>query len=188
MKKHRALELDQLMNEQYRQAGTVCWITGEFQNSEHGKANAHVGMYELSKLESHQPAAWWPDHVLLPSPPSRPLAGLKVVDLTRVIVAPTVTRCLAEMGASVMRVTAPRLTDLSLVHQDLNWDKWTAFLDLKTESGRQTVRNLIKEADVVVEGYRPGSTERNGFGRDAILDLVKDRGRGIIHVRENCYG
>ena len=41
---------------------------------------------------------------------------------------------------------------------------------------------------MVVEGYRPGSMERNGLGREAILNLVKDRGRGIIHVRENCYG
>ncbi|KAK4556573.1 hypothetical protein LTR86_006144 [Recurvomyces mirabilis] len=188
VEKYSALELDQLMNEQYKQAGTVCWTTKEFQKSEHGRANADVGLYELNKINGHQPASWWPDHASMPSSPNRPLAGLKVVDLTRVIAAPTVTRCLAEMGASVMRVTAPHLTDLSLVHQDLNWGKWTAFLDLKTEDGQKTVRELIREADVVVEGYRPGSMERNGLGRDAILDLVKDRGRGIIHVRENCYG
>jgi hypothetical protein len=45
-----------------------------------------------------------------------------------------------------------------------------------------------KEADVVVEGYRPSVMEKYGLGRDDIFDLVKDRGRGIIHVKENCYG
>ncbi|KAK5112725.1 hypothetical protein LTR62_003823 [Meristemomyces frigidus] len=185
---HNAAELDELMNEQYKQAGTIAWTPEEFQKSEHGKANAHVGLYELSRVGNDQPAAWWPDHPSLPSSPSRPLAGLKVVDLTRVIAAPTITRNLAEMGASVMRVTAEHLTDLSLVHQDLNWGKWTSYLDLKTDKGRAALRELIKDADVVVEGYRPGSMERNGFGRDVVVDLVKDRGRGIIHVRENCYG
>lgn len=87
-----------------------------------------------------------------------------------------------------MRITAPHITDLSAVHQDLNWGKWNASLNLKTEEGREMLRKLIREADVVVEGYRPGAMERNGFGRKAILELVRNRNRGIIHVRENCYG
>ncbi|TKA68496.1 hypothetical protein B0A55_08796 [Friedmanniomyces simplex] len=166
-------ELDHRMNEEYKQAGTIAWTTEEFAKSEHGKANAHVGLYDLSKIEGQmQPAAWWPDSESMPSSPSRPLAGLKVVDLTRVIAAPSITRGLAEMG----------------LHQDLNWGKWNAHLDLKSDEGREILRGLIREADVVVEGYRPGAMERNGFSREAIFELVKDRGRGIVHVRENCYG
>ncbi|KAI1120890.1 CoA-transferase family III [Nemania abortiva] len=87
-----------------------------------------------------------------------------------------------------MRITSPHITDLSAVHQDLNWGKWNAFLDLKDEADGENLRALIREADVVVDGYRPGVMGRLGFGREAILDLVKDRERGIIHVRENCYG
>lgn len=87
-----------------------------------------------------------------------------------------------------MRITAPHITDLSGVHQDLNWGKWNASLNLKTEEGREMLRELIREADIVVDGYRPGAMERNGFGRDAILELVQNRNRGLIHVRENCYG
>ncbi|KAK3071672.1 hypothetical protein LTR53_008212 [Teratosphaeriaceae sp. CCFEE 6253] len=182
-------DLDELMNEQYKQAGTIAWTSEEFQASEHGRANAHVGLYTMSKIEGQsQPASWWPDHDSNRSSPSRPLAGLKVVDLTRVIAAPSITRGLAEMGASVMRITTPTITDMSGLHQDLNWGKWNAHLDLKSENGRESLRSLIRDADVVVEGYRPGAMERHGFGREAILDLVKDRGRGIVHVRENCYG
>ncbi|KAF2169345.1 hypothetical protein M409DRAFT_36218 [Zasmidium cellare ATCC 36951] len=182
-------DLDALMNEKYRQAGTICWSTEEFKQSEHGKANAHVGLYELERdAGTEQPPSWWPENSSVPSSPSRPLAGLKVVDLTRIIAAPTITRCLAEMGASVMRVTSPHVTDMSTLHQDLNWGKWTPHLHLKDEFDRLKLLELIKEADVVVEGYRPEVMKKYGLSRQEIFELVKGRGRGIIHVKENCYG
>ena len=182
--------IDEMMNETYKQAGAIARSTDEFLNSEHGKANDHVGLYELSKAaSSNQPASWWPEQPSMPSSAQRPLAGLKVVDLTRVIAAPTITRSLAEMGASVMRVTSPNVTDHSGLLQDLNWGKWNCSLDLKKNAAdREALVELIKDADVVVEGYRPGAMARNGFSREDIFDLVKDRRRGIVHVRENCYG
>ena len=187
--KYDAKDLDTLMNDKYKQAGTICHSTEEFKQTEHGKANAHVGLYELTKSPDHnQAAGWWPEHDSMPSSPSRPLAGLKVVDITRVIAAPALTRGLAEMGASVMRVTSPHVTDLSGVHQDLNWGKWTTHLHLKDEEDRKKLIELIKDADVVVEGYRPSVMEKYGLSRQNIFDLVKDRERGIIHVKENCYG
>ncbi|KAF2482794.1 CoA-transferase family III domain-containing protein [Neohortaea acidophila] len=190
VEQHDSAELDRLINDQYKQAGTIAYTVEEFRNSEHGKANAHVGLYELSRHEgSQQPASWWPEQPSMPSSASRPLAGLKVVDLTRVIAAPTITRSLAEMGASVMRVTSPNVTDHWGLHADLNWGKWNCYLDLKKNpEDRAKLAELIKEADVVVEGYRPEAMARNGFGRDDIFELVKGRDRGIIHVRENCYG
>ena len=179
-------DLDDLSNEKYKQAGTIAYSVDEFQASEHGKANAHIALYELHKSPtSTHPSCWWPEASSMPSSPKRPLAGLKVVDLTRVIAAPTITRGLAEMGASVMRITSANITEHSGLHQDLSWGKWNAHLDLKkSEEDREKLRELIREADVVVEGYRPGAMERNGFGRDDIFELVKGRGRGIVHVRE----
>ncbi|KAK6954258.1 hypothetical protein Daesc_004225 [Daldinia eschscholtzii] len=187
--RHDSAELDELMNERFRQAGTIAWSSDEYFASEHGQASGKVGLYETTKdPNSSQPAAWWPDSKSYPSSAKRPLAGLKVVDLARVIAGPAITRSLAEMGASVMRVTSPNVTDLSGLHQDLNWGKWNCFLDLKSEADKEKLRALIREADVVVDGYRPGVMERLGFGRQDIFDLVKDRSRGIIVVRENCYG
>jgi len=187
-----ATELDEIMNDQYKQAGTVAWTSEEYFASDQGQANSHVGLYEISKTRSgtgsSQSPSWWPENESLPSSPKRPLAGLKVVDLCRVIAGPAITRGLAEMGASVMRITSPQITDLSATHQDLNWGKWNACLHLKNEEDKEKLRALIRQADVVVDGYRPGVMERLGFGRQAILDLVKDRERGIVHVRENCYG
>lgn len=118
--KHESAELDKLMNEEYKQAGTTAWSSDEFWKSEHGKANEHIALYDLHKAEKYsQPASWWPEQPSMKSSSERPLAGLKVVDMTRIIAAPTITRSLAEMGASVMRVTGP-ITDMSGLHQDLN--------------------------------------------------------------------
>ena len=173
--------------EMAKQAGHVCNSINEYQNSKHGKANSHVGLFELQRLgnETHEPA-WWP--ATAETSPSRPLAGLKVVDLTRIIAGPSVTRGLAELGASVMRVMSPNTPDWVGLHLDLNWGKWNTYIDLKTENGRNQLADLIKEADVVVNGYRPGVLDKYGFSQQDIIDLVADRDRGIISVRQNCYG
>ncbi|CAN9373089.1 unnamed protein product [Alternaria alternata] len=165
-------EMQKLALDVYKQAGTICWTTEEFKKSEHGKANAHVGLYEVHDIKNKkQPACWWSD-----SPETsakRPFAGLKVVhDLTRVIAAPALTRGLAELGASVMRVTAEHITDMSMLH----------------EEDREKLRALVRDADVVVQGYRPGVLDKYGFSPEGLLDLTKDRERGLIVVRENCYG
>ena len=150
---HNGADLDELMNEQYRQAGTIAYTADEYFATEQGKND--VGLYEIHKdNDSTQPAGWWPENSSLPSSPKRPLAGLKVVDLTRVIAGPSLCRSLAELGASVMRIVSPQITDMTPVHQDLNWGKWNAFLHLKDEADKEKFRALIREADVVVDGYR----------------------------------
>ncbi|KAF2661961.1 CoA-transferase family III [Lophiostoma macrostomum CBS 122681] len=180
-------DLQRLASDVYKQAGTICWTTEEFKNSAHGKANAHVGLFEIHEMKNTiQAPCWWPEteHTT----PKRPLAGLKVVDLTRVIAAPAVTRGLAELGASVMRITAEHVTDMSTLHCDLNWGKWNAHLDFRNEEDREKLRALIREADVVVQGYRPGVLDKYGFSPEGLLELTKDRKRGLIVARENCYG
>jgi hypothetical protein len=112
-------EMQRLATEEYKQAGTIAWTAEEYQNSEHGKANSHIGLFEIKEHTDGSPASWWPETPMTGS--ARPLAGLKVLDITRVIAAPVIGRGLAEMGASVMRVAAPHLVDFSALHCDLNW-------------------------------------------------------------------
>ncbi|OJD33683.1 uncharacterized protein BKCO1_2800014 [Diplodia corticola] len=187
-----AAELDEAMNEQHGQAGTVAWSADEYLASAHGQANSGAGLYELQReggqREGGQRAGWWAESGGVESSARRPLGGLKVLDLSRVIAGPTITRSLAELGASVMRVTSPHLPDHISVHRDLNWGKWNASLHLRDSADRDALRRLIQDADVVVDGYRPGALARLGFGRDDIFALVRDRERGIVHLRENCYG
>ncbi|KAJ4365453.1 hypothetical protein N0V95_000388, partial [Ascochyta clinopodiicola] len=183
----KSAEMQRLASDEFKQAGTVCWTPDEFRQSEHGKANAHVGLYEIDRVGSaKQSPCWWPDTPQTSA--KRPLAGLKIVDLTRVIAAPAVTRGLAELGASVMRVTAEHVTDMSVLHVDMNWGKWNAHLDFRKEEDREALRDLVREADVVVQGYRPGVLDKYGFSPEGLLELTKDRERGLIVVRENCYG
>ncbi|KAH6668285.1 CoA-transferase family III domain-containing protein [Halenospora varia] len=182
-----ALELENIINEQHKQACTIARKPGEYQESAHGKANSQTGLYEVTRTENRiQGPCWWPD-----SPETskhRPLAGLKIVDLTRVIAGPSVVRGMAELGASVMRVTAPHISDFTGLHPDLNWGKWNCSLDLRQDADREKLRALIMDADVVVDGYRPRVFEKYGFGRNNVLEMCKTRERGIIYARENCYG
>ncbi|KAK5045785.1 hypothetical protein LTR84_008878 [Exophiala bonariae] len=182
-----AVEWDHILGEECRQAATICLDPQEYRDSPQGKANSAVGLYRITKQEgSAQAAGWWRPTTF--TGPRRPLAGLKIVDLTRVIAGPAIGRGLAELGASVMRVTASHLPDFSGLHPDLNWGKWNCNLDLRGESDRFKLKDLILDADVVINGYRPDVFVKYGFGQDQVFELVKNRQRGIIYVRENCFG
>lgn len=184
--KRTAQDLEVLLNEEAEQACTIAWTPEQFRNSEHGQANAKTGLYDIHHRDvATQGPSWW-----LPTGAtslSRPLAGLKVVDLTRVIAGPSIARGLAELGASVMRVAAPHLPDFTGLHPDLNWGKWNAFLDLREEGDRMKLRELIAEADVLLDGYRPGRFEKYGFGVENVLELCRSRPRGVVYARENSY-
>ncbi|PPQ67239.1 hypothetical protein CVT24_011558 [Panaeolus cyanescens] len=184
-------ELEYLMNDQNRQCGTTCLSPVEYQNSVHGRANAHVGLHEIHHIPNeNQRPTWWNDkgtHSLADGP-LRPLKGLKVVELSRIIAGPTVSRELAELGASVMRITSPNVPDTNDLIIDLGWGKWNAHLDLRKPEDRETLKELIMEADVVVDGYRPGVLAKYGFGKEDVLEMTRGRERGIIIARVNCYG
>ena len=180
-------EIQKQVSDVYGQAGTVCLSIEEYKNSEHGKANAHVGLWETHHIPgATQKPCWW-----IPTQKTsaqRPLSGLKVVDLSRIIAAPTLSRTLAGYGASVMRLVSPSVPDITSLMPDLGWGKWNAFLDLKTDEGKKALRELIMEADVILTGYRPNVLSKYGFGKQDILDMVKDRSTGIIIAQVNCYG
>ena len=194
--KYTAADLESLMNDTYRQAGTTCWSTAEYLSSAHGKANAHVGLYEVHHIPStgtaQEPGWWTPLGSKAQEGPKtsakRPLLGLKVLDLTRIIASPTITRELAELGASVLRITSPNITDMTALLADLGWGKWNAHLDLTCLPDREKLRALILESDVVVDGYRPGVMEKWGFGKEDILKMFEGKKRGVVYVHENCYG
>lgn len=187
IKEKTAEEWDYILGEEFRQAATICLSPEEYANSLQGKANSTVDLYRLTKYEgSNQPAGWWKSTSFTST--KRPLGGLKVVDLTRVIAGPAIGRGLAELGASVMRVTASHLPDFSGLQPDLNWGKWNCDLDLRKEENRLKLRNLIIKADVFIDGYRPDVLTKYGFSQSDIFEMVKSRNRGIIYVRENCFG
>ena len=180
-------QLDKLTNEQCRTSGTVAYTIEEYRDSAHGRANAETGLWTIEdKPNALQEPCWWPDTAN--TSPARPLAGLKVVDFSRIIAAPTATRGLAEFGASVMRVTAPHLPDMGFLHPDMGWGKWNCSLDFRDPEAVAKVKALILDADVVVYGYRPQVLNKYGLGAEDVLELCSARKRGVVILQLNCYG
>ena len=94
---------------------------------------------------------------------ARPLAGVRVLDLTRVLAGPTCAKSLAEHGADVLKISAEHLPDSGLVEMDTGIGKLSARLDLRTPQGVQSLRELVKSADVFSQSYRPGALAARGF-------------------------
>jgi crotonobetainyl-CoA:carnitine CoA-transferase CaiB-like acyl-CoA transferase len=113
----------------------------------------------------------------------RPLAGLKVLDLTRILAGPVGGRALAAYGADVMLVNAPHLPNIEAI-ADTSRGKRSAHVDLRTPEGQATFDALLQEAHVVVQGYRPGGLQALGYGPD---DLARKR-PGIVCVSLSAYG
>ncbi|SBT40331.1 CoA transferase [Micromonospora auratinigra] len=116
----------------------------------------------------------------LPAPPDgRPAAGVRVLDLTRVIAGPVATRFLALLGADVLRVDPPGLPEITAQHLDTGSGKRSTLLDLARDADRERFEALLAGADVVVTGYRPGALDRLGHSPEALRrhrpDLVVAR-------------
>ncbi|KAI1482980.1 CoA-transferase family III [Daldinia eschscholtzii] len=178
--------LDIEANEYWRQAGGICFTPEEYRETEQGRAIADDGLYILEEFpDKRLPPVPWPN---VNTKTYRPLEGIKIVDLTRAIAGPTMAKLAALFGATVVRVSNTKLPDLGIVLFESNLGKRDAHLDLKTEEGRDALRHLIEDADVVLDGYRPGALEKLGFGPTYVHEIAKRRGKGIVYARENCYG
>jgi hypothetical protein len=112
----------------------------------------------------------------------RPLSGLRVLDLTRVLAGPVATRFLALLGADVLRIDPPGWDEG--VIPEVMLGKRSARLDLRIEADRATFTELLSNADVLVHGYRPGALEGLGFGEDERQHLRP----GLIDVTLDAYG
>ncbi|MFH8939356.1 CoA transferase [Streptomyces griseosporeus] len=114
--------------------------------------------------------------------PLLPAAGLRVLDLTRVIAGPVATRTLALLGADVLRLDAPELPELPDQHTDTGFGKRSATLDLAADRAR--FEDLLAAADVVVTGYRPGALDRFGLAPDALAG----RRPGLVVAQLSAWG
>lgn len=113
-----------------------------------------------------------------------PAAGVRVLDLTRVIAGPVATRTLGLLGADVLRVDPPRLAESADTHADSGLGKRSTLLDLAVFEDRRVFDGLLDEADVVVTGYRPGSLDRFGLAPEALLE----RRPGLVVAQLCAWG
>ena len=159
-----------------RQCGALLRTAAEWAAHPQGQALAAVPRVEIVRLGDSAPEP-------LPAA-DRPLRGVRVLDLTRILAGPTCARTLAEHGADVLYIASPNLPNPPRFILDTGHGKLSAHLDLEQPAAVEQLRGLVRETDVFSEGYRSGSLARRGFGPN---ELVKLR-PGLIYVAINCYG
>ena len=175
---HDAAALESLANDEFRQAGVTCLTTDEYFASEQGKIMAEEPLWTTREVAA-QRRCTWPE-----ARNTKPLDGIRVIDFSRVIAAPVISKMLALLGAQVIKVTNANLPDIPVTWVDLSTGKRDADIDLKTPAGKQAFIKLVQGADVLINGYRPGVLDKLGFPASKLRELNPT----AIYARENCYG
>src|SRR6202163_2189857 len=155
---------------------TACRTFDEWDKHPQGRAVENLPLFTIERI-GDAPAA--PLAVA-----ERPLSGIKVVDLTRIIAGPVCGRTLAAHGADVMLVTAAHLPSLFPLVVDTGRGKLSTSLDLRQANAREALTTLVRDADIFVQGYRPGAIAGHSFGPQDIARLRP----GIIYVSLCAYG
>jgi crotonobetainyl-CoA:carnitine CoA-transferase CaiB-like acyl-CoA transferase len=154
----------------------VCRTNDEWLAHPQGKVLAARPVVELERIGDAPPEAL--------GEADRPLRGVRVLDLTRVLAGPTVARTLAEHGADVLHITSPRLPTVERFEMDTGHGKRQAFLDLDDPAQAEALRGLVAGADVFSQGFQWGSLERRGLGPHQVAAMRP----GIVYVTENAFG
>ena len=157
--------------------GGIVFTAKEWLQHPHGKHLASIPVVTITKLADSEP-------VPMPEGGSQPLSGIRVLELCRILAGPTCGISLAEHGADVLMVTAPQLPQVPNFVRDVSHGKRSCFLDYTKPEESRRLHELAKDADVFLEGYRPGSMERHGFGPE---DLLKEN-KSFVYVTVDCFG
>ena len=115
---------------------------------------------------------------------ARPLGGIRALDLTRVLAGPTCAKSLAEHGADVLKITAEHLPDSGMTDLDTGIGKRSARLDLRHSGDVEALRDLVQDADVFVQSYRPSALAARGFSHEALAELRP----GIVCASLSAWG
>jgi crotonobetainyl-CoA:carnitine CoA-transferase CaiB-like acyl-CoA transferase len=162
----------------YAAGGVVAMMRShdEWSASPHGKALAALPLLTIEKIGDAAPKPW-------PSG-DRPLAGVRVLDLSRVIAGPVAGRTLAVHGADVLLISGPDLPAIPWLTIDTGRGKLTSFAELKSEQGRDSLRDLLASADIFSQGYRPSAIASVGFSPQDAAKINP----GIVYVSLSAYG
>jgi crotonobetainyl-CoA:carnitine CoA-transferase CaiB-like acyl-CoA transferase len=146
--------------------------------SEQGRAIAAQPLLTITRIGDAAPRTLPPL-----SEQQRPLEGVRVLDLTRILAGPVGGRALAAYGADVMLVNAPHLPNIDAI-ADTSRGKRSALLDLRSDAGRRGMDELLETAHVFIQGYRPGALASHGYGPRELAA----RRPGIVCVSLSAYG
>ncbi len=167
----------------YAAGGVVAMMRSheEWSASPHAKALAELPLLSIEKIGEAAPKPWpktWTEGG------DRPLAGVRVLDLSRVIAGPVAGRTLAVHGADVLLISGPDLPAIPWLTIDTGRGKLSSFVELKSEQGRDVFRGLLAQAEIVSQGYRPKSIAALGFSPEEAAKINP----GIVYVSMSAYG
>jgi crotonobetainyl-CoA:carnitine CoA-transferase CaiB-like acyl-CoA transferase len=151
-------------------AGGMVRSMAEWAQHPQAAAIASLPLFEIVKIGDAPPEK-------LPQG-DRPLSGVRVLDLTRVLAGPTCARTLAEHGADVLKITGAHLPNIGYQEFDTGHGKLSAYLDLRQPKDLQTLKDLVREADVFSQGYRPGALGNRGLSPEELATLRP----GLVYV------
>src|SRR5438093_6147 len=151
-------------------AGGMVRAMDEWAKHPHAAAIASLPLMEIIKVGDSAPETL-PDG-------DRPLAAIRVLDLTRVLAGPTCARTLAEHGADVLKITASHIAARDDQEYDTGHGKLSARLDLRQPNDLETLRGLVREADVFSQGYRPETLGNRGLSPEELARLRP----GLVYV------
>ena len=138
-----------------RACGSIVRSNAEWLKHPHGKMLSGNPLVEITKIG---------DSDVIPFPKGdRPLAGIKVLDLTRILAGPIAARTLAENGADVLMVTAKHLPQVPEHVMDTSHGKRSCFLNFDKAEDLVTIKKLVRNVDVFSQGYRPGIMDKHGL-------------------------
>jgi crotonobetainyl-CoA:carnitine CoA-transferase CaiB-like acyl-CoA transferase len=141
-----------------------------------GRAVAGLPLLEISRLGAAPPEP--------PGRGARPLSGVRALDLTRVIAGPVCGRTLAEHGADVLAISVPHVPHMDSHVMDNGRGKLSARLDLTRHADLETLRRLVRDADVFVQSYRAGALAAHGLSPPELAQLRP----GIVYATLNAWG
>src|SRR5580658_4777776 len=151
-------------------AGGMVRSMAEWAKHPQAQALATLPVFEIVKI-GDAPVEKLPDG-------DRPLSGIRVLDLTRVLAGPSSARTLAEHGADVLKITAAHLPNLGYQEFDTGHGKLSAQLDLRQPDQLATLKDLARAADVFIQGYRPGTLSDRGLSPQELAKLRP----GLVYV------
>ncbi len=162
----------------YAAGGVVSMMRSyeEWSATPQARALAALPVVSIEKIGEAAPKPW--------PKGDRPLSGLRVLDLSRVIAGPVAGRTFAAHGADVLLVSGPGLPAIPWLTIDTGRGKLSAFLDLKSVEGRDKLKGLLAEADIFSQGYRPQSLAHLGFSPEEAAKINP----GIVYVSLSAYG
>src|SRR5437016_7873774 len=156
----------------YAAGGVVAMMRpyDEWSATAHAQALAQLPLIAIEKIGEAAPKPW--------PKGDRPLAGIRVLDLSRVIAGPVAGRTLAAHGADVMLVSGPDLPAIPWLSIDNGRGKLSSFVELKSEQGQGVLRDLLAQSDIFSQGYRPRSIAALGFSPEQAAAINP----GIVYV------